>query len=228
MDENLAAVIAVTAASAYLVSMIPADPPMHHGPHPAPANAKSYVELFFDRRLMPLWIVTLLFALAISPRLSFVAPFAYERGIARVGTYFAIYAVLGISVRVFTGRMMDSFGLERTLAPSMVVLGIGIALIAGIGHYDMLDIAGAIGGLGHGYLYPALSAMVIARTEIGATGRSAGIYQSLYDIGAMLGPYGLGAIAASLGYGPMFIISGALSIAGAIYFTIADSQGRRL
>jgi MFS family permease len=217
-----AAVLLVTAASAYLVSVIPADPPMHHGPQPAPANAKTYPQLLFDSRLMPLWIVTLLFALAISPRLSFVAPFAYERGIGRVWTYFAVYSVIGMAVRILTGRMMDSFGLERTLGPSMTVLGIGIALIAGTGRYDMLDIAGVVGGLGHGYLYPALSAMVIARTEIGATGRSAGIYQSLYDIGAMVGPYGLGAVAGALGYAPMFAISGALALAGAIYFIAAD------
>ena len=171
---------------------------------------------------MPLWIVTILFALAISPRLSFVAPFAYQRGVGRVWTYFAVYSVTGMAVRILTGRMMDSFGLERTLAPSMAVLGIGIALIAGTGHYDMLVIAGAVGGLGHGYLYPALSAMIIARTDLGATGRSAGIYQSLYDIGAMAGPYGLGVIAASLGYAPMFVISGLLALIGATYFIVAD------
>ena len=217
-----AAVLAATAASAFLVSMIPADPPPHHGQQRAPAAAKTYLQLLFDRRLMPLWIVTILFALAISPRLSFVAPFAYQRGVGRVWTYFAVYSVTGMAVRILTGRMMDSFGLERTLAPSMATLGFGIALIAGTGHHDLLDIAGVAGGIGHGYVYPALSAMVIARTDLGATGRSAGIYQSLYDIGAMLGPYSLGAIAASLGYAPMFIISGALAIAGAAYFLLAD------
>jgi len=217
-----AAVLAATAASAFLVSMIPADPPAHHGQQRAPAAAKTYLQLLFDRRLMPLWIVTILFALAISPRLSFVAPFAYQRGVGRVWTYFAVYSVTGMAVRILTGRMMDSFGLERTLAPSMAMLGFGIALIAGTGHHDLLDIAGVAGGIGHGYVYPALSAMIIARTDLGATGRSAGIYQSLYDIGAMLGPYSLGAIAASLGYAPMFIISGVLAIAGAVYFLLAD------
>jgi MFS family permease len=152
--------------SAFLVSRISAELDSHRVspslPNPT-SSAKGYFQIIFGVRLLPLWIVTLLFALSISSRLSFVAPFAYERGIARVGTYFAIYAVIGMAVRIVSGRLMDRVGLERTLAPSMVVLGIGITLIAGTGHFALLDLAGAIGGFGHGYVYPALSALVIAR-----------------------------------------------------------------
>jgi MFS family permease len=223
-----AAIIAATAASALLVSMIPADaaPRSAPGDSAIPASSKTYLELLFDSRLMPLWIVALLFALSISSRLSFVAPFAYQRGISQVGTYFAIYAAIGIVVRIFGKRVMDWLGLESTLAPSMTLLALGIALIGATGHFGMLDVAGAIGGLGHGYLYPVLSAMVIARTDLGSTGRSSSIYQSLYDIGAMVGPYGLGAIAGAAGYAPMFVISGALALIGAIYFVAADPELR--
>jgi len=218
-----AAIIAVTAIAATLVAMIPATTAAK--PHAAtPTSPKGYAQLLLDRQLMPLWIVTLFFALAISSRLSFVTPFAHQQGIAQLGTYFAIYSVTGVAVRLFSGRLIDTVGLERTLAPSMLVLAVGLALIAGTGHFGLLNAAGAIGGFGHGYLYPTLSAMVIARTDIGATGRSSSIYQSLYDIGAMVGPYGLGAIANAFGYGPMFIISGALALIGAIYFLAADPE----
>ncbi len=221
------AVIIVTAAASLLVSIIPSDMPhdnLRLGA--APGDSKNYAQLILDPGLMPLWIVTLLFSLSISSRLSFVAPFAYQRGITQVGTYFAIYAIIGVAVRLLSGRVLDRFGLERTLAPSMIVLAAGIALIGGAGHFKMLDLAGAVGGLGHGYLYPALSAMVIARTEIGATGRSSSIYQSLYDIGAMVGPYALGAIAGASGYAPMFAVAGALALVGAFYFIAADPSLR--
>jgi len=220
-----AAIIVVTAASALLVSKLPVEQLSRHSTHPASSadNARGYEQLLVDSRLLPLWIVTLLFALAISSRLSFVAPFAYQRGVTQVGTYFAIYAVFGMAVRVFTGRLMDRVGLERILVASMIVLAIGLGLIGAAGsHVEMLDAAGVVGGIGHGLLYPALSAMVIARTEIGATGRSSSIYQSLYDIGAMVGPYGLGAIAGLIGYAPMFVVSGALALVGALFFLAVD------
>ena len=224
-----AAIVAVTAIAAFLVAMIPRESAHHeHQQAKAAADAKGYLQLLIYRRLMPLWIVTLLFALAIAPRMSFIAPFAYEKGISQVGTYFAIYAVTGVAVRIFSGRLMDRVGLERTLAPSMIVMGIGIAMIGATGHFGMLDLSGAVGGLGHGYLYPALSAMVIARTEIGATGRSSSIYQSLYDIGAMLGPYALGAFAGMAGYAPMFVVSGAIAVVGALYFMAADPELRAM
>ena len=82
-----------------------------------------------------------------------------------------------------------------------MILAIGMALIAGTGHAGVLDVAAVIGGFGHGYLYPALSALVIARTDLSAMGRSSSIYTSLYDAGTMAGPYVLGIVGESFGYG---------------------------
>ena len=146
-----AAIIMVTAASAFLVSKIPSEQSSHHETPPAFSTdrTRGYRQLLVDSRLLPLWIVTLLFALAISSRLSFVAPFAYQRGVTRVGTYFAIYAVFGMAVRIFTGRLMDSVGLERILVPSMMVLAIGLGLIGATGQVEMLDAAGVVGGASH-------------------------------------------------------------------------------
>jgi MFS family permease len=190
-----------------------------------PRAAVKYGHLLSDRALVPLWIVTLLFALALSSRLSFVAPFAYEQGVRRVGVYFAIYSVVAVIVRLGGGRIMDRLGLRTMLAPAMTVTAIGIALIAGTGHFPMLDLAAIVGGVGHGYAYPVLSALVIARTHPGAIGRSSSIYTSLYDFGSMAGPYALGIMAASAGYGWMFVMAGAFALAAGMYFVAAERGG---
>jgi MFS family permease len=187
-----------------------------------PPEAPGYSSLLSDRAMLPLWIVTLLFALAISSRLSFVAPYAYQEGVRRVGWYFAIYSIAGVVVRLRGGRWMDRIGLTRALLPSLIVLAVGLALIAGAGISGVLDVAAVIGGIGHGYLYPALSALVIARTPAQATGRSSSIYASLYDFGAMAGPYALGVVASQWGYGLMFIVSGIIALVGGIYFAGAE------
>ena len=44
------------------------------------------------------------------------------------------------------------------------------ALVARTGRAGWLEMAALVGGLGHGYLYPALSALVITRTEANAMG----------------------------------------------------------
>lgn len=192
-----------------------------------PADRPTYASLLADGRLMGLWIVTLLFALGLSSRLSFVAPFAYQCGISRVGWYFAIYSGAAVLLRLFGARAMDRIGLERMLVPSLVALGVGLAMIALTGRPGMLELAAAVGGVGHGYAYPLLSAMVIGRTEFRAIGRSSSIYGSLYDFGTMAGPYILGATASAAGYGPMFLVAGAFPIVAAAYFASVEPDLKR-
>jgi predicted MFS family arabinose efflux permease len=215
--------IVLIAIGAMLTMMLPDDRRHHEEHHEAP-RGPSYLALMRDAKLQPLWVVTLLFSLAISSRLSFVAPFAYERGIATVGGYFFIYSVVGVATRVFGRRILDRVGLGRVLVPSLVILALGMALIAGTGHAGVLSIAAAIGGLGHGYLYPALSAMVIMRTDTNAMGRSSSIYTSLYDAGTMAGPYLLGIVGEYFGYGLLFIVSGVFALIAAAYFVVMEPQ----
>ncbi|HUA33759.1 MAG TPA: MFS transporter [Candidatus Binataceae bacterium] len=212
------ALIAAGAATAYFT---PDDRPAPHHVRAA-QSGPGYLALGFDRDLLPLWIVTLLFALAIAPRLSFVTPFAYQEGVRRVGIYFLLYSVTAIIARLGGRRLMDRIGLNRMLVPTMATLGVGIAALGLIGTWGMMDTAAIIGGLGHAYLYPALSGLVISRTKIGAMGRSSSVYTSLYDFGAMAGPYMLGILAHAYGYSPMFVVAGGFALLGAAYFALAE------
>ena len=219
--------LVLVAVGAMLTMLLPDDRLKHHGEHHEAPRGPNYLALMHDAKLQPLWVVTLLFSLAISSRLSFVAPFAYQKGIATVGGYFFIYSVVGVATRVVGSRILDRVGLGRVLVPSLVILAIGMALIAGTGHAGILSIAAAIGGLGHGYLYPALSALVIARTDRNAMGRSSSIYTSLYDAGTMAGPYLLGIVGEYFEYGPLFIVSGAFAWVGAAYFVVMEPHSVR-
>ncbi len=78
--------------------------------------------------------------------------------------------------------------------------------------------AAVLGGVGHSYAYPALSAMIIAHTPAGAFGRSSVVYTSVSDSASMLAPYLLGTIATLEGYGPMFVIAGLVSVGAVVYF----------
>jgi MFS family permease len=189
----------------------------------APQLESSYSALLFDPALLTFWIVTLLFGMAITSRASFIAPFAYAQGVRDVGWYFMIYAVLAVIVRA-SGRTMDRVGVERTLAPSLALLGIGLGLLALTGHTGILYLAAALGGLGHGFAYPAISALVIKQTQARAMGRASTIYTSVWDLSSMAGPYLFGVTAHNLGYGPMFIMAGGLSLAAAIYFVAVQPR----
>jgi|GEM_PF-514192 len=188
------------------------------------ADTVGYRALIFDRNLMPLWVVAFAFTFTISSRLSFVAPFAYHKGITRVGWYFALYSGIAVALRLFGGNVLDRLGIERILGPAMGLLGIGVAILALTGTSGALLGAAVLGGVGHSYAYPALSAMIISHTPAGAFGRSSVVYTSVFDSASMLAPYLLGIIASLWGYAPMFVIAGLVSVCAAVYF---DALARR-
>lgn len=203
-----------------------------HGPgapaqSSAPAEKLGYRALIFHRSLMPLWVVAFAFAFSISSRLSFVAPFAYQKHIAQVGWYFALYSGIAVALRLFGGSVLDRLGVERVLGPAMGLLGIGVALLALTGASGALLAAAVLGGIGHSYAYPALSAMIIAHTPADAFGRSSVVYTSLFDSGSMLAPYLLGILATLWGYAPMFVVAGLVAIGAAAYFSLSERRSGR-
>lgn len=190
----------------------------------APAEGLGYRALIFDRNLMPLWVVAFAFAFGLAARLSFVAPFAYQKNIAQVGWYFALYSGIAVALRLFGGNLLDRFGVERILGPAMGLLGIGTAMLALTGTSGALLGAAVLGGVGHSYAYPALSAMIIAHTPADAFGRSSVVYTSLFDFASMLAPYLLGLIATLWGYAPMFVVAGLVSMGSAVYFSASERR----
>lgn len=189
--------------------------PRSHSRQPAPPT--GFVALLRDRALMPLWAVTLLWSIALASR-TFVIPFAYQQGIARVGWYFMLYCGVAVVLRLFGAGLLDRVGLERMVAPSLVLTALGLVFLAFTGHIGMLAVAALAGGVGHGYFYPALVAQVIGHTKAEQMGRSSAIFNSLMDLGGMAGPYGLGLMANAGGYGPMFGFSAAIALATAGYY----------
>jgi predicted MFS family arabinose efflux permease len=213
------AAAALCLVSAAIAAMTPADriSPSHQR-HSAPAV--GFLPLLRDRALLPLWVITLLWAIALASRI-FVVPFAYERGIARVGWYFMLYCGVAVMLRVFAAGVLDRVGLGRILAPSLMLTALGLGLLAWTGRLGMLELAAVAGGAAHGYFYPALCAQVIGHTRPQWMGRSSAIFNSLLDFGGMAGPYAFGLFANAAGYSAMFWLAGTIALASAGYYVVA-------
>ena len=223
-----ASAAALCLLAALAVAMVAKDLPHAHQPAAVSARARDggYGALLLNRSLLPYWIVTFCFGFAMSSRISFIAPFAYRQGITSIGIYFTLYGLVAVFVRL-SGSLMDRLGLDRMLAPSLAVMGVGIALVALTGHLGMFEIAALIGGLGHGFAYPVLSAMLIRDTPAGHGSRASSIYTSMWDLSAMVGPFTLGILAHYAGYATMFLIAGGVAIAAALYLEVTRAGLRR-
>jgi MFS family permease len=75
---------------------------------------------------------------------------------------------------------------------------------AGLPALPFLGLIGLLGGAAHGFLYPALSALVMDLTPEGQRGRVIGVFSAFILAGQALGALVFGPVAHAVGYPAMF------------------------
>jgi MFS family permease len=98
---------------------------------------------------------------------------------------------------------------------TVVLAGLGLLVRgAGLPAAPFLALAGLASGAAHGFLYPALTALVIDVTPPERRGRAVGVFMAFVLAGQAGGAAGFGHLAHAVGYGAMFGVLG-LVLSGA-------------
>jgi len=138
-------------------------------------------------------------------------PYALENGIDNVSGFFVAYAIGAAIARLGFGDLADRKGhlriarfaaLPYALAP-LVLLDVDVL---------HLVLAGGIMGLSHGFLYPALNALVVATTRASDRGTAMGVFLGAFNVGFALGPPLLGTLAESVGFAASFAVSAGFAL----------------
>jgi len=196
------AATALGSLSLLLVSFLP-----RRSSREAAARANRAPRTSLAETLRPvagLLAVTLFFGLSVNAVFTFIAPFVHAAHEATAGPFFLAYSVTSVVVRILGGRIPDRLGLGRVLLPCLVIYAAGVGALAWYADAPPLIPIGIACGIGHGYAFPILTAMVVARTDPAVYGMALSFYTAMFDLGGSLGAPVLGAIAHLLGYGPMF------------------------
>jgi MFS family permease len=167
-------------------------------------EAAGFWKLARDRRMTAIWATTLVFSLSASAYFAFLAPYAKEAGLARVGIFFTFYSIAAVTVRVAGSHLPDRIGPRRMLVPPLASLGLGLAVLAALDSSSDLAFAGALCGAGHGYLFPILSGLALDGVEPRGRGAAMSLFTALFDSGQMIGPILFGGLAELAGYPVMF------------------------
>jgi MFS family permease len=168
-------------------------------------DSQGFWRLALDRRLTSVWVTALCFSFGMASYLAFLAPWAHQRGLARVGLFFFCYSLAAVVLRVFGRRVPDRVGPRRVLLPALAVLAFGLFLVSRLDSQVALGIAGLCCGLGHGYLFPILSGLSIEGVDRNSRGSAMSFYTAVFDLGQMIGPPLFGVIAEAAGYSVMFL-----------------------
>ena len=158
--------------------------------------------------------LTFFFGLGTGVMFTFMPTFGEGLGVHSVSLFYTAYAIAAVGVRVGGGNLIDTRGRRATIIPSMFVQAAATGLLTVIAllvHPHMavpvvpfFFLAGLLAGGGHGFLYPALAALLMDVTPEPRRGAAVGIFSAVFLVGNALGSIVFGYVAHGLGYSVMW------------------------
>lgn len=214
---GLGAACLVFAAAGALHVVYRAASPVPAGAEPADTRAvaprESLREALRPGGLLVLGLFVLLGA-TFGAQESFVSALAAERGFSGVTPFYVAYFALIVAGRTLLSQQIDRIGRGRIVAASASILAVFSASMAVVTREPIFIALGAVSGIGHALLWPALYASAYDRI------RGAGVVSALLSatlaLAGSLAELGLGKIADGWGYVGLYGLAGALAALAAV------------
>lgn len=113
----------------------------------------------------------------------------------RVGMLFASFALAAIIVQALPlGRLSDRWGREPTMVLGLALIAFGLFLVALLDQWTMLLGAMFVYGIGFGFLFPAMTALIADETEPQTRGSASGVFTAVYSLGVAVGTSAAGSL----------------------------------
>ena len=177
------------------------------------------LEDFFDLRLIPLAVFSMLFAFCNGFIQSFIAMMGEERSITNVGVFFTVSAVALVVIRPLSGRLNDKKGIATILIPAYILSAAAMMVLAGAKATWMIALASLLHSFGHGAGQPAIQAECI-RSLPDRRGVATSTFFVGLDAGQGLGPL-LGGLALNVfSFGTVFTGISVLLLLGVFGFIV--------
>ncbi|MEA2626173.1 MAG: transporter, family, multidrug resistance protein [Candidatus Binatota bacterium] len=155
------------------------------------------------------------FAVRAGLRVNLIPLFGEERGglgEAAIGIVLSASAFANFAVLWHAGALIDRLGRRAVALPTLAATAAVCAAHAWSPSFGNLLVQGALLGAVLGYLAPAPAAMVADLTPREMMGAVMGVYRMGGDLGLLLGPISLGAIASAAGFEAAFLAAAAAAV----------------
>ncbi|MFT4127553.1 MAG: MFS transporter [Gordonia sp. (in: high G+C Gram-positive bacteria)] len=141
---------------------------------------------------------------------------------AMAGVVLAVYAVGNVAAIVVAGRVSDSHGRRRVMLPGLVLMAAATAVLGYAPNLVTALALSVVAGIGSGLFAPthqAALADVLGSRHQGGSALAA--YGMSSDLGAVTGPVIVGFVADRAGFGPAFVLTGAVAVLALILWVFA-------
>jgi MFS family permease len=193
---------------------------------PPPPMVSGIARVVAARPLLGVWLLMSAFGVGLASTQVFVAPTTLERAHGPARAFFVAYGVAAVLVRVLASGLADRLGPARIVAPALFIYGVGLAVLSAAASPLALVVSGAAGGIGHGLLYPAASAMVVDRAPAEQRGAALAAMTGIVDLSYFAASPGLGWIGDVRGGGALFATAALAVLGGLVAFRRAEKGAR--
>ncbi|MCS7303515.1 MAG: MFS transporter [Thermoguttaceae bacterium] len=181
----------------------------------------------------PILLVALIAGAALGWPSTFLATYAADLSIPRIGTFFTLYSLTAVLTRVLTRRWPQQFGLPSLVLAGLAILAASQFFFLLVQNEGTLILPGLTYGIGHAILFPSLVAAGCRTFPNRHRGLGTMLIMSAFDLGTMVGSPLLGAIihhAPTLGlpsYPTLFVLMGVVLAGTALFYCLVVASGHQ-
>lgn len=177
------------------------------------------------KELRSVFFVGLAFSTGLAAYFTFLKTYLLEVPmLGTMGGFFTTYALAAATLRGLFGWVPERLGLRRVLIPALICGASGLVTMALASQPEHLILAGLLCGIGHGYVFPILSTMVVIRARPEERGSAISMFTALFDFGLLIGGPMFGAIVVVFGYPGTFAFAASLVLVATAVFRIWERR----
>jgi len=158
---------------------------------------RETVRLLRNRRLSIAYTSAFCLMFSLGTLIVFLPLLGQDVGLssAQVGMLFASFALAAIIIQVLpTGRLSDRWGRCPLIALGLLIIGAALSVLPVFNRWEMLMAMMFVYGLGFGFLFPAMTALLTDESEPRTRGTASGVFTAVYSLAVTIGTGATGAL----------------------------------
>lgn len=173
---------------------------------PAESHKGFSLGEFFEKKAIPVSIVSIFIGVAYSSVLSYINSYAQEIHLVDAASFFfVVYSVATFLTRPFTGKLFDNKGENAVVYPILISFMLGLLLVSQAANAFLLLTSAVFIGIGFGTFLPSFQAIVVKNAPKHRMGLATSTLYMFADFGVGIGPFILGFIIPAIGYTNLYI-----------------------
>ncbi len=138
------------------------------------------------RPFRAIWSVSICWGMVVGVYFAFLEPLCQARSLGSVSNFFLPYGMAAVALRLIGRGVPDRVGPARLLLPSLLLQASGVMLLGLADSRQWLWLAGVLAGMGHGYVFPILNALVVERCVLERRGVVVTVFTMMVEVGSLL------------------------------------------